>query len=168
MATNPLRVKRLNYFSNPKAQRRIIFFFVVLTLVYSVCNIWISIHALRRFGRELIAHPSMQTAARTDVNLLLEQQCDVLLFQLVLFTFLVLVMLTFAAVLLSHRVGGPIYRLKSYLQATVSGGAKPAYVAFRKEDFFHDLAEAFNRFQDHHGLMSRNASGEQDDTTVRT
>jgi methyl-accepting chemotaxis protein len=45
--------------------------------------------------------------------------------------------------LLSHRVAGPLYRLKKHLQA-VAEGKTVSDVRFREGDFFPEVADAYN------------------------
>ena len=44
---------------------------------------------------------------------------------------------------LSHRGAGPIYRLTTHMKEVAAGKAK-GKVTFRKNDFFTDLADAYN------------------------
>jgi hypothetical protein len=46
---------------------------------------------------------------------------------------------------LSHRVAGPIYKFMKYLSDEKNTRARPL-LKFRKNDFFQELAEKFNRF----------------------
>ena len=48
---------------------------------------------------------------------------------------------------LSHRVAGPLGRLKNEMDG-VASGKTPGVVKFRKKDFFQDLAASFNRQTD--------------------
>jgi len=58
---------------------------------------------------------------------------------------------------LSHRVAGPVVRLRRHLDRSAAGGA-PEKVIFREEDFFHDLAEAYNRDLEARGKIRRPGS----------
>ena len=49
-----------------------------------------------------------------------------------------------AALILSHRIAGPLYRLERHLIA-VGEGAEPTDVAFRKGDLYQHLADACNK-----------------------
>lgn len=51
--------------------------------------------------------------------------------------------------LLSHRVAGPLYRLRHHMDDIASGKTR-SHVRFRKNDFFEELAVSFNRQLDHH------------------
>ena len=50
----------------------------------------------------------------------------------------------FITLVLSHRLAGPIVRLKSYLKEIASTGAVPAKLQFRKGDYFWDIPEVVN------------------------
>ncbi len=53
--------------------------------------------------------------------------------------------IVFMGLYLSHRVAGPIYRLKTYLKnARIGVDALP--LEFRQKDYFKDLSEALNKF----------------------
>src|SRR5206468_4748451 len=49
-----------------------------------------------------------------------------------------------AAIFLSHRIAGPLYRLERHLEG-VAEGKEPTDVKFRKGDFYQHLAEACNK-----------------------
>lgn len=57
---------------------------------------------------------------------------------------LVLTFLIASGLMLSHRVAGPLYRLNKYLNQ-IADGQPVTPVAFRKKDFFQELATATNR-----------------------
>ncbi len=46
--------------------------------------------------------------------------------------------------LISHRVAGPLHRLRSHMDA-VAEGRTTADVSFRKGDFFPEIADSYNR-----------------------
>jgi signal transduction histidine kinase len=54
-----------------------------------------------------------------------------------------LVLFNLAAVIVSHRIAGPLYRLQRHLKA-VAAGSEPADVRFRNGDLYQELAEACN------------------------
>jgi hypothetical protein len=55
--------------------------------------------------------------------------------------------------LLSHRIGGPAYHLRQYMKGLAGGRVKPSTVRLRRNDFFHDLADALNELQKAEGLL---------------
>ena len=58
-----------------------------------------------------------------------------------------------AGVILSHRVGGPIYQLNKYIEDLLAEKVKPRNIAFRKNDFFHNLADNFNKLQKKYKIL---------------
>ena len=62
---------------------------------------------------------------------------------LVLMHTVFLVMLMLLNIFVSHRIAGPIYKLKQALDA-VTGGGPPTAIKFPKMDHFHDLAACYN------------------------
>ena len=152
MNGHPGKHRRRNFFSQPRTQLRIILFFVLLALVFSLLNSYINTYAFGRFGLGVLSL-DLPTAARRDVTVLYEQHRETLILQLVVFTVLSVGMLVLAGVLLSHRIGGPIYHLKKYLKDVVSDRQAARAVRFRQDDFFIDLADAFNEFQRSQGLL---------------
>lgn len=57
---------------------------------------------------------------------------------------LVLVIVSVVSLVLSHRTAGPLYRLNGHMNRIADGG-DISEVKFRKNDFFPELAEAYNR-----------------------
>jgi nitrogen fixation/metabolism regulation signal transduction histidine kinase len=53
------------------------------------------------------------------------------------------VLFNLIAVIFSHRIAGPLYRLQRHLKA-VAAGAEPGDVKFRRGDLYQELAEACN------------------------
>jgi hypothetical protein len=58
-------------------------------------------------------------------------------------SFLVIGSLTILGILYSHRIAGPLYRLKKHMDAIAAGEeARPLF--FREGDFFQEIPEAYN------------------------
>lgn len=57
-----------------------------------------------------------------------------------LFSFLILLC---GGLFLSHRVAGPVEKLRRHMIGVAKGEEKPG-ISFRKSDYFHDLADAYN------------------------
>ena len=161
MTKQGLRNRRRNYLSQPRTQLRIIGFFLLLALVYGGLNIYISKAA---FGNltDALAGLSLPADVGHDVGILMSDHTATLGLQLGLFTLLSLCMLCLAGVLLSHRIGGPIFHIKKYMGGIVDGSIEPRLLKFRKDDFFGDLAESFNRFQEKVGVLG--GRGDRDDS----
>jgi HAMP domain-containing protein len=56
----------------------------------------------------------------------------------------VFAVLAIIVVFISHRIAGPLYRLKMYMEK-VENGDYSVKLNFRKNDAIHDIAESFNR-----------------------
>jgi methyl-accepting chemotaxis protein len=153
--------RRRNVLSNPGVQIRIIAIFVTLALLFACTNYYVSKRALRSLYDDL-AGSSLPDAARMDLTASFQQQNGTLDAQLALLTVLSLVVLTLSGLFLSHSLGGPIHRLTGYCRNVASGRIKPARLRFRRHDFFHDLIEAFNEFQDSRGILPKSDPGDGD------
>ncbi|MGK5089888.1 hypothetical protein WDW86_20245 [Bdellovibrionota bacterium FG-2] len=82
---------------------------------------------------------------------------------LVLLQIVFLVMTFLISIFVSHRIAGPLYKLKKILSQARTGGSKDR-VFFRKKDHFHDLATEYNMTMDH---LER-AQKEKDKTVIET
>jgi len=58
---------------------------------------------------------------------------------------------------LSHRVAGPLYRMKEHLLETAAGRS-PRPLKFREKDYFQELAEAYNAELQSRGTARRPGS----------
>ena len=58
------------------------------------------------------------------------------------------IVLTVYAVFLSHRIAGPLENLKIRFKELRETAPKDCKTHFRKDDFFHDLASAYNEHLD--------------------
>lgn len=59
-----------------------------------------------------------------------------------------------------HRIAGPVYRLKMHMME-IMNGTPPRPVRFRNDDQFRDLADLFNEFMVHVGLIDKAALAAQ-------
>jgi hypothetical protein len=143
---------RKNIFSNPAIQGRILILFFILAALLIATNWTMSCRALSRLGQNVMELSSEATYQR-DVTLLLKQQQAVLTIQFVIYSLLSFVLVALGAVVLSHRIGGPLHHLTTYCRGVVHGTTKPQAVKFRKRDIPQDVATAFNEFQRHHGIV---------------
>jgi nitrate/nitrite-specific signal transduction histidine kinase len=60
---------------------------------------------------------------------------------------IVFVVMTLATILISHRIAGPLERLKHYMKR-VGQGDFPRKLRFRTHDEIHDVADVFNQMVD--------------------
>ena len=152
MDAQPRRQRRRQIFSNPAVQVRIVAVFAAIAALYIAVGLWINYRLLASLGGEMTALP-VGPALREDIATMLDQQTRVLDVQLGLYTFQSEFTLVMAGVLLSHRIGGPIHHLSSYLQGVADGQVRPREIRFRRGDLFHDLARRFNAFQRSRGIL---------------
>jgi len=59
-----------------------------------------------------------------------------------------------------HRIAGPVYRIKLHMMDLMAG-EPPRELHFRHDDQFKDLADIFNDFMRHHGLLEPRAASAQ-------
>ena len=67
---------------------------------------------------------------------------------------------TLVTLALSHRLAGPIVRLKGYFIKFATDKKIPGPLSFRKNDFFSDLPEAINRALQPNSSDKKNEDGE--------
>ena len=56
-----------------------------------------------------------------------------------------------------HRIAGPIYRMKVHMMDLMAG-TPPGELSFREDDQLKDLADIFNDFMRHFGLLEQPAA----------
>jgi len=150
--------KRREWLSSPGFQGKIVAVFGLLAALY-ITVIWrIALRVLSAVGAEAAAL-DLAVRQQRDLAVVLEQQARVLSWQLGAFTFLSVFVMLMGGVVLSHRIGGPLYQLRRYLDGLTDGTVKPRRIRFRKYDFLHDLADAFNRFQKSRGMLDGEITG---------
>jgi len=54
--------------------------------------------------------------------------------------------LSVLSIFFTHKIAGPIYKVRRILDESVDSGVKPQKIKFRKGDHFKEFAESFNRF----------------------
>ncbi len=143
---------RTNLLSNPAVEDRILLVFFVLSILLIGTNWVIAIRALNVFADEVMAL-SMAPATKSDVDVLLGHEKLVLVTQLSVYSLLSLIMVGMCALIVSHHIGGPLYHLAHYCRGIAKGTEEPDEIHFRKHDIPHDLADAFNEFQRHCGVL---------------
>ncbi len=153
--------RRSNIFSYPSAQLRMILIFALLASVYATANFYVSRTALSRFVQEIQADATLSEQQQHDVTVSFVQRSRDLDLQMSILTLLSLIMIFLACLVVSHRVAGPVFHLKSYMRRRLDGTDERRNIKFRKNDFFDDLATAFNEFQDHYLPESEVVAPEQ-------
>jgi methyl-accepting chemotaxis protein len=125
---------------NKKFQLRMIALFVAHSIFLSLTFIIVSyVHfeGISNFGEQIALdhkHPLMIWA---------EEQSAIYTKSLFIAGSIITLISAVFSVALSHKIAGPIYRLTRAMKNAKLKSEKPT-IAFRKDDFFHELAEAFN------------------------
>ena len=132
--------KRKIYLIDPKFQIKfslLLGLFVLLSNVFFSYIIWTKTqHYLSLIEPELVSDFHPETERRRFLLLLAGAQA------------LYALLVTLAGFFFSHRIAGPIYKLKKYLGELRSGS--PAYgLGFRKGDYFPEVADEVNRTVSH-------------------
>lgn len=132
---------RKSYLINPAFQLRFVSFVLSIAiaaiLVFYIANMYFFWNFIS-IGKELAFPPDHAffrfiAEQRRTMNLIFAVTSAV-----------VFVFIVGGGILLSHRVAGPLHRLRRHFEKlSESGELKP--VNFRKGDFFPEIAEAFNR-----------------------
>lgn len=126
---------------NPRFQGTILGVFGGLSAM--MCGvIYLSIWSFFR-GFDLTKIDTDPAIREALVKLVMEQRADMdRIF--ILTSIMIVSLMMLGAILLTHRVAGPLYRLEQHLKGIAEGG-KVGDVKFRKGDFFQEVAEVFNR-----------------------
>ena len=74
----------------------------------------------------------------------LGEQSQFMMGAVLLVSALIFIILMIGGIMLSHRIAGPLYRLQKHM-VDISEGQTIKDVKFRKNDYFPELAEAFNK-----------------------
>lgn len=126
--------KRSVFLINPSFQLR--FSLVVCSLILISSMVYPLV--MMDFFNEMVSlHPQLKANVESAKN-----EFILFLFVLqILFIFLVFILLVF----MTHKVAGPIYKLKNHL-SNIREGEEITPVVFRNGDHFQDLAEEVNLF----------------------
>jgi methyl-accepting chemotaxis protein len=121
--------KRTTIVVNPSFQYK--FSFIVCSLVF-LCSLMYPISIYEIFDRFLELNPSKAQD--------LESSRNNLLFILFSAQLVFLSVVFFISILISHKIAGPIHKLKNYLQG-IREGSPITTISFRQGDFFQDLSD---------------------------
>ncbi len=146
------QIRRSNIFSNPRVQWRIVITFSAIALVFAATSWYVSLGAIDAAHSEL-SRLGLSPIQEHDLGVIAREQRTVLNIQLMIQTFAAFVVLTMAAVMLSHHIAGPLQQLCTYLAEVVEGNVQPRRIGFRHHDFFVDLPGLFNAFQLKFGIL---------------
>jgi methyl-accepting chemotaxis protein len=132
---------RKSFIINKKFQYSLIGYFLFLSLVMSAINflgIWYFFSSIKE--QAFIAN---LPGDHVFIDFLSHQK-TILLSIFFIVSALTFLVVFFLGVMISHKIAGPLYRLKKHLESTSTKTVSP--VEFRKGDYFNDLKDAFNEF----------------------
>jgi len=134
-----MKLQRRRYITHKKFQFRMIGMLLLLvllaTLVTTMVNHYFLLSSIIDFTMEHGRGP-------TGMDLFIAS-----LRPLVIILPVVFVLLAIIVIFISHRIAGPLYRLKMYMEK-VENGDYSVKLKFRKNDSIHDVADSFNRMVD--------------------
>ncbi len=131
------KARRRTILIDPYFQIRFSFYVVSWVLVLSVIYPILVYQIFERFIEYIVPtnHPALMTAIEAEKN-------KIIILLTLLHTMLMGVVFLLS-VFLSHRIAGPIYKLKLFIQAALQGNFRTD-LTFRKSDHFKELGEEFN------------------------
>lgn len=145
MTENTLRVSkfRKTYLINKSFQLKFCLF-LMIPILLSQLIFWICIeyffHKMIMLGQT-----SNLPAGHPFYSFISVQKNDLTL--IVLLASIALAVIIFVwGILLSHRISGPLYHLKKYMDEADIETVRTRPLKFRKGDFFHEIPESFNKF----------------------
>lgn len=134
-------ITRKTYFPNPRLQGQLIFAANVLALISTVLMLLLMF--LAQLHLESCANMLPSSAGLGGLRTAIAAEESSLLKICLLIAAAQFLLFNIVAVVLSHRIAGPLYRLQKHLRE-VAAGKPPNDVNFRKGDLYQDLAEASN------------------------
>ena len=136
-----MRMTRKNYLVNPRLQLTLILGANVMALASAALIATLLFYAqfhLNLWASALSALPGQPAAA-----VIADQEKEIVR-MCILIGVLQFLLFNLTAILVSHRIAGPLYRLERHLE-DVGAGKPPVDVKFRKGDLFQHLATACNK-----------------------
>jgi len=91
------------------------------------------------------AHTQVFMLTSNQILMSVNQDLLVRIFLVLLIT---LIVTSVAGLLFLHRVGGPLFRIKSVLKSMADGDLPKQKISFREGDYFRELADELNRLID--------------------
>ena len=130
------------YLVYPQFQLTLIIFHSLMTLVLFALMVFLVIKS--HIYLETLIHQSRLPAQNLFIQLL-NQQLHTLLVYMVVATGIALFVAGIALLLLSHKLSGPMIKLRVFFTRIEKSGEFPDELSFRKNDFFQDLPETINK-----------------------
>lgn len=134
-----MKLQRRQYLIHRKFQFRMIGALLLLVLAATVITTLVN-HFF--FLSSIVNFSSEYGRAPTGQELLVAS-----LKPLVIILPVVFIILAITVCFISHRIAGPLHRLKMYMEK-VENGDHSVRLKFRKHDAIHDVADSFNRMVD--------------------
>lgn len=129
-----------NYFILPRFQFTLIF----LNLFIMTCCLGLVFYQIEASFNELIyIGEKLKLDPNSAFFRLLSNQKGAIQEKLYIAAIISYVLSFWATIIVSHKVSGPIYRLKMYFKDISSNGLS-APLKFRDRDYYHDLADTVN------------------------
>ena len=148
------KFKRKRLIINPSFQYRFIGVFIVVSILMSVFIVSFSWQTYTSFLKDLSQKETKMGLYTDLINEYVEPGATVfwvpketkkqVIIKLFIFTAFLSLFVLVLAVVLSHRIAGPLYRLNSYLLAIARDEPVPQ-LKFRNRDEFIMLADSFNK-----------------------
>jgi len=131
---------RRQYLINPRFQWALITFFSSLAFLTVLMNLYAFRLIFQKYRDNLF---SLGLAPDHPMLLILEEQRQDMLRMVLSSSGLLFVFLLVGGVLVSHRIAGPIHRLRTHLEKILENPSGPR-LTFRKNDYFQELAPLIN------------------------
>lgn len=132
---------RRNKLINPNLQLTIMGYFIGLTFVTLVFFYLTFRVVIVRFIEDARAINGLTEA---NILQLAQTQYRMLNSTCLELGLVLLIVLCSGGLVLSHRVAGPIYRMRMHIQDAIKTGDISKDLSFRKKDYFHELATEYN------------------------
>ena len=131
--------KRRRFIINPKLQFIIALFSAALSALTSIVYFSVIDSMFDNFHKVISKIGVSQSIYST-----LENEFTQTITMLIFYQVFVCLALFTSCALFTHRIAGPIYRIKQVLASIRSGDTKNSKIVLRKGDYFHDLAKDIN------------------------
>ena len=131
---------------NKEFQIRLVSYFLVLSLINTVVVFISMIYFFKKFKNQAI---ELGLAPDHTFFYFLDAQRDHMSMVYLISTIVMIIIMFVGGLYISHRIAGPIYRLKQHmknLSETGLEGEEKSKVKFREGDFLVDLQDSFNSF----------------------
>jgi DNA integrity scanning protein DisA with diadenylate cyclase activity len=137
-------VARKNFLINPQFQLSVVGFFTALAILIVAIVYYFQVNFFEKIKSQVMTEG---IPANSPIIQFLDQQKHELILQTTIASAVVVLLMIVGGLLLSHRVAGPIYRLRVYFEKNENLNGKK--LVFRKNDFFKELETPINNQLDH-------------------